>query len=176
MPHLEDLIRIFYPDARTLGRFTAVDATWLPDDARRLLAHQEHMTVTVEAFHGSLVTVEVLREAESQGHYAREIVLHRASDSLAVQHGIVRMNFAYVSDAVRRDIESRQIPLGRVLIEHNVLRQVQLMNLYRIEPGPALCAALAVSETHLLFGRTALIYCDGAPAVELLEIVRTGNE
>jgi chorismate-pyruvate lyase len=145
----------------------------MPDAPRKLLAHNEHMTVTVEAFHGSLVDVEVVRVAESQGHYAREILLRRQSDRAVVMYGIVRMNFAYVSAEVRRDIESRRIPLGRVLIEHNVLRQVQLLDLWQIDPGPDLCRLLELPATPQIFGRTALIYCDGEPAVELLEIVST---
>jgi chorismate-pyruvate lyase len=171
MPNLEELVAIFYADAHRLGTFTPVRAEELPAEARRLLAHNEHMTVTVEAFHGSLVDVEVLRVAQSQGHYAREILLRRQTDRAIVMYGIVRMNFAYVSAEVRRDIESRRIPLGRVLIEHNVLRQVQLDTLWRMEPSEEFIRFMQPTPGAVLYGRTALIYCDGEPAVELLEIV-----
>jgi chorismate-pyruvate lyase len=171
MPDLAKLVSIFYDDAAQLGVFTPVAAEALPANARRLLAHQEHMTVTVEAFHGCAVDVEVLAVAESQGHYARKILLRRKTDRAVVQFGIVRMNFAFVNPAVRADIESRRIPLGRVLIEHNVLRQVQLVGLWRVQPGPDLQQLFQIAADHEVFGRTALIFCDGEPAVELLEIV-----
>ena len=170
-PNLAELVSIFYDDASVLGSFQPVAADELPDYARRLLAHENHMTVTVEAFHCGAVDVEVLAEAESRGHYARKILLLRQSDRRVAQFGIVRMNFACVSLAVRQDIESRRIPLGRVLIEHNVLRQVQLAGLWRIAPGPNLRQLFGLELPGTVYGRTAWIFCDGEPAVELLEIV-----
>ena len=38
----------------------------------------------------------------------------------------------------RDEITVKRLPLGRVLIDHNVLREVELITLWRIEPGPAL--------------------------------------
>ena len=88
-------------------------------------------------------------------------------------YGIVRLDFRYVDDDVRREIVSRQIPLGKILIEHNVLRQLQLVGLWKIEPGSDLRNIFGMEPNSPLsvYGRTALIYCDGEPAVELLEIV-----
>ena len=175
IPNLAELVSIFYQEPTPLGSFAPVTAEELPPAARKLLAHHEHMTVKVEEHHGP-VDVEVLEVAESQGHYARKILLRRQRDRHVVQFGIVRMNFAYVSEEVRRDIESRQIPLGRVLIEHNVMRQVQLVGLWRIEPGSDLMRHFHLTDSTPVFGRTALIYCDGEPAVELLEIVTPERE
>jgi hypothetical protein len=58
-----------------------------------------------------------------------------------------------------------------VLIDHNVLREVQLASLYRVVPGPDLCQLFGLPASLATYGRTAFIYCDGFPAVELLEIV-----
>ena len=77
---------------------------------------------------------------------------------------------------MRREILSEIKPLGRVLIEHNVLREVQLASLYRVMPGPALCELFALADPLATYGRTAFIYCDGYPAVELLEIVAPESE
>jgi chorismate-pyruvate lyase len=171
IPNLSELISLFYNDAAQLGVFTAVTEAALPNNARTLLAHHAHMTVTVERFYQSPVNVAVLQVKRSNAHYAREIQLHKQTDHQTVQYGIVRMNFDYVSQQVRADIESEKIPLGRVLINHNVLREVQLVQLWQIRPGPVLQQVFQVLPTQFLFGRTALIYCDKQPAVELLEIV-----
>jgi chorismate-pyruvate lyase len=88
-----------------------------------------------------------------------------------VQFGIVRLDFDAVSPAVREEIKSERTPLGRVLINHNVLREVELKQIYRIACGPELSRHFNVPEGSEVYGRTALIYCDGEPAVELLEIV-----
>jgi chorismate-pyruvate lyase len=165
------LLGLFYESPADLGRLEEVAVDDLSADYRKLLAHDEHMTVAVEQFHGGPVDLRVLETIVTPTHYARKILLARQSDGEVVQFGIVRLNFQYLADDVRRQIESRNKPLGRILIEHNVLRQVQLLALLRVEPGPDLCELFGLARPLLTFGRTALIYCNGEPAVELLEIV-----
>jgi chorismate-pyruvate lyase len=173
LPNLEELIGLFYADVKDVGSFKQVPAGMMPGYARTLLSHNEHMTVTVEEFHGCSIDVDVLQVIEQDTHYSRKIVLRRQSDNKVVLYGIVRLDFRYVDDDVRREIVSRQIPLGKILIEHNVLRQLQLVGLWKIEPGPDLRNIFGMEPNSPLsvYGRTALIYCDGEPAVELLEIV-----
>jgi hypothetical protein len=52
-----------------------------------------------------------------------------------------------------------------------VLRQVQLVDLWRLTPGDELRKLFGLEKLQPCFGRTALIYCNGDPAVELLEVV-----
>jgi len=173
---LAQLCRLFYPSLEVLGGFQKMVAGELPEESRGLLAHDRHMTVTVEQFHGCAVNVDVLQTCRDGEHYSRKILLKRQADNMVVMFGIVRMNLAVMAPQVRSKIESQQIPLGRILIEHNVLREVKLLNLFRIEPGAELRELLckrpegSEDERHC-HGRTALIYCDGQPAIELLEIV-----
>src|SRR5690349_11298284 len=109
-PDLDTLVALFYADPAQLGRFELVTADQMPPDYQTLLAHQNHMTVTVEHFHNSPVDVRVLKSQLTGTHYARKILLARQSDGIVVQFGIVRINFAYLSDEVRREIESRSRP------------------------------------------------------------------
>jgi chorismate-pyruvate lyase len=173
LPNLEELIGLFYADVKDVGSFKQVPAGMMPGYARTLLSHNEHMTVTVEEFHGCSIDVDVLQVIEQDTHYSRKIVLRRQSDQRVVLFGIVRLDFRHVDDDVRREIVSRQIPLGKILIEHNVLRQLQLVGLWKVDPGSDLRKTFDMDPTSPLsvYGRTALIYCDGEPAVELLEII-----
>jgi len=173
LPNLEELIGLFYQDVLEVGSFKQIPAGILPGYARTLLSHNEHMTVTVEEFQGCPIDVEVLEVIEHDTHYSRKIVLRRQSDSKVVLFGIVRLDFRHVDDEVRKEIVSRQTPLGKILIEHNVLRQLQLVGLWKIEPGDDLRKIFQIAPQSPLsvYGRTALIYCDGEPAVELLEVV-----
>jgi len=171
MPALDHLAGLFYSDIAELGTFTEVLVESVPEPYRRLLAHHEHMTVSVEKQHGCAVDVEVLVAKEMGDYYARKIVLHRQSDKRAVLFGIPRLNLRLVDDEVRREILQQTAPLGRVLIEHNVLREVQLASLYRVMPGPDFCHLFGLPAAIETYGRTAFIYCDGFPAVGLLEIV-----
>jgi chorismate-pyruvate lyase len=173
---IEALLGEFYdPEAgfEQLGRCTAVDS--VPAPYNELLDHHEHMTVTVESHHGDKVNVVVHRHhrhRDATGDwYAREITLVTAGQGKVVQYGIVRLDVSALDPAVWERIESREVPLGRVLIEHNVLREVQLCQLWRIESGPSLATLLQVDVGDVVYGRTALIFCDGEPAIELLEIV-----
>jgi chorismate-pyruvate lyase len=170
-PELDSLIAIFYAQPERLGQFRTVRAEQIPVPYRDLLAHNHHMTVTVEAFHASPVDVEVLSVAREQGKYCRRIVLRRTSDQAVVQFGIVRLTLGLLEQSVREQIEQAQTPLGRVLIENCVMRDVELHGLYQVDCGPDLAQLFDAPERTRTFGRTALIYCNGDPAVELLEIV-----
>ena len=170
-PELDALVALFYAAPEQLGEFAPIASAAMPPLYRRLLDHDEHMTVTVEAHHQSSVNVRVLESQSTATHYSRKILLQRQSDGAVVQFGLVRLSVSVLAPEVRREIESERIPLGRVLIQHNVLRNVRLLSLWRVTPGPDLCAHFGLSQPTDCYGRTALIYCNGVPAVELLEIV-----
>jgi hypothetical protein len=171
MPALDYLASLFYSDLAELGIFEEVLAEAVPEPYRALLAHHDHMTVSVERHHGCPVSVEVLATQRGGDYYSRKIILHRQSDQRVVLFGIPRLNLRLLDAAVKDEILSQAKPLGRVLIEHNVLREVQLASLYRVLPGPDLCQLFGLRQPLATYGRTAFIYCDGYPAVELLEIV-----
>ena len=71
---------------------------------------------------------------------------------------------------MRSDVLARKIPLGRILILNNLFRQVELGALWRVNVGPELRLRAGLNEAST-YGRTALIHVNGAPAIELLEIV-----
>ncbi len=152
-----------------LGEFVSVPHVPPPYD--ELLDHHAHMTVTVESHYGQSVDVRVHRNHRNGDWYAREITLVTSESRRIVQYGIVRLDTTTLAPDVWKEIESQKIPLGRVLIEHNVLREVQLCGLWQVKAGPSLAGLMHLRVGDVLFGRTALIYCDGAPAIELLEVV-----
>ena len=168
---LETLIRLFFENGDLLGKFTEVSVDDIPEPSRSLLGHDHHMTVALEEHHQSKVDVKVLATRTDGDRYSRQILLTRQTDNQVVQYGIVRLNTSVLAPDVRVEIEAQKIPLGRVLINHNVMRQVKLLNLFQIQCGPDLAEAFGFKVGHACYGRTALIYCDGSPAIELLEIV-----
>ncbi len=192
IPDLDTLARLFYADPESLGRFQEVEAADMPARVRKLLAHEHHMTVTVESHYKTAVDVGVLQTEITPQHYAREILLTLQTDGDpdqgdlkkgepdqgeadqgdVVQYGIMRINFSFVDEQVRREIESQETPLGRILIEHDVLRRVHLFSLWKISPSRRLSGLLELADQAAVYGRTALIYCNDEPAIELLEIVK----
>jgi len=155
-----------------LGQFEPVGVEELPAKARRLLAHNDHMTVALEWFHKSPVSVQALDEWRDDSSYARASLLSRQSDGVIVQFGMMRIWLTDLPAAAQDEITSKRAPLGRVLIEHNVLREVELITLWRITPGPVLQQHLGVGGNETIYGRTAQILLDERPSVQLLEIVK----
>ncbi len=162
---------LFYNDTASFGEIAPITATEIPETYRRLLCHEEHMTVAMEAHHESIVDVEVLNVTATGDDYARKILLRRQSDRAVVQFGIVRVNMALLSEAVRNEIEQQTRPLGRILVRHNVLRAVHLDQLWKIVPGEDLRQAFKCQKGESTFGRTATIDLDGLRAVDVVEIV-----
>jgi chorismate-pyruvate lyase len=172
-PSASRLATLFYADLAEVGRFEPVAVDELPPNYRILLAHADHMTVALEGFYRTLVTVHALAEWRDEASYARASLLSRQTDRGIVQFGIMRIWLADLPEAAQREITSKKAPLGRVLIEHNVLREVEVITLWRIAPGPVLRQHLSLKGDQPIYGRSAQILVEERPTVQLLEIVKS---
>jgi chorismate-pyruvate lyase len=143
-----------------------------PEPYKSMLVHEHHMTVTMEKYHHSPVEVRILDRKDSEGLYCRKIILVKEGTDEVVQFGIVKFNFEYVTPQVKEEIVEENIPLGRVLINHNVLRHIDLGAIIKFEAGPGLAKYLQMDEKAETYGRMATIFCNHQPAVDLLEISR----
>ena len=161
----------------------------VPRPQRDLLDHEDHMTVTLEAHHGDVVEVDVLDRVAYVGRYARRILLRRATglgrarssrSAAVVMFGIVLIDFRFTTEAARREVLSETIPLGHVLIRHSRLRRISTHCLLEIEPDREMRRHFGLGDRGQckglpVHGRLATIFCDGRPAVELLEVVPPGR-
>lgn len=170
-PDLDTLLHLFYQDTAEFGVIEAISAAEMPTVARKLLDHEHHMTVTVEDHHHCEVDVQVLETLFTGQAYSRKILLSKQTDRAVVQFGIVRLNFEFLATHIQQEILAENTPLGRILINHNVLRRVELSQLWEIQVGQDLAELFCVSPNTIVYGRTAWIYCNGEPAIELLEVV-----
>jgi chorismate-pyruvate lyase len=148
-----------------------VTASDLPSDYHTLLANDKHMTVMLENFYGGPVQVRVLDSATTEKHYQRKVLVIRESDGLPVLFALVRVTRSLMDPSVREAIEGEQTPLGRILINQNVMRNVRPLSLWEIDAGQEIRELFQMGNDGLCYGRTALIYCDRVPAIELLEVV-----
>lgn len=147
-----------------------VPAERVPEPYRRLLVHEYHMTVTVEAYHGSLVDVRVVQTHREGDEYARKSLLVLQSTGRIVQLGMVRIHLEYCTPAVREEIVAGQTPLGRILINHGLLTTVRPTAFLRILPGKQLQEWFGLEEAMPTYGRLAVITWNDKPAIEVLEI------
>lgn len=167
-----DLVSLFHPDIASFGHLRLAAPERVPEAARQLLDHRSHMTVAMERRHGPVRLRVVDRDEDASGRYAREILLLRA-DGRVVQHGVVRIDLRRLAAETAAAIRAESIPLGRILIDAGLLRDVHDVALLEIEPGPHLRRLFGTAAaTH---GRVATIDLDGVAAVELLEIVASDS-
>ena len=146
------------------------DAIPFPQD--QLLVHHDHMTVVLERHHRRPVEVHVLEEHLDGDLYTRKIRLDAAGDGKVVEWGVVRLDFRYMSAEVRAEILKKQLPLGAILIKHDVLRRIKPRFFLRFPPGgPVLNLFGGPPLKEPAYGRIGTIYCNEEPAIELLEIV-----
>ena len=140
------LASLFYDDLAELGRFEPVSAgraaRRLSHAARAQRTHDSHARSVRTS---SLVDVRALAEWRDEASYARNSLLARQTDGAILQFGIMRIWLADLPAAARDEITVQRLPLGRVLIDHNLLREVELITLWRIAPGPALRRHLQAS-------------------------------
>lgn len=160
------------------GRF--ISAEEMPQPYRALLAHDHHMTVTMERHHGTAVDVKVMKAIHDEPYYARKILLTRTGTDEVVMFGIMRFNFEWCNEHIKQLIIGGEIPLGRILIENDVLRRISTHVLLRITPNAEMRQCFGMSDSPevdgmrerppFVYGRLATIYCNDEPAVDLLEV------
>jgi hypothetical protein len=167
---LKKLTALFPGDRGLIGDAEHIPQSLTPEPYKHLLVHDQHMTVTMEEFYRTPVVVRVLERSRDGDVYSRKILLERSDNCQVVQFGIVRFNLSYVTPEVREEIIREQVPLGRILINYNVLRHIDLGAILRIVPGPELQHWFGSGPEQVTYGRLATIFCNRKPAVDLLEI------
>lgn len=170
-PFTLDDLYAYFPDRSDRPAIQRVAATDVPEPYHRLLVHSHHMTVTVEQFYGDAVDVKVLEARREGNSYARKILLALRGSGRIVQFGIVHVDLGLLAPAVRDEIVSQRTPLGRVLIQHNVLRVVRPIEFFRAMPGPAMCGWFDLAAAEPIYGRLGVIFTDGKPAIRVAEIL-----
>jgi hypothetical protein len=178
---LMELCRPFLPTgpAAFTPRCEVVSPDEIPFPEDQLLVHHDHMTEVLEKHHGSPVKVNVLQAFLDGDIYTRLITLAPSAEpNKVVEWGIARLDLRYLADEVKAEILARKIPLGAVLIKHNVLRRVKPRYFIRFpDDGPTLGLFGKLPHPGPVYGRLGTIYCDDEPAIEVMEIVlNTGRK
>lgn len=170
-PTFDHLYGLFPASADRPGS-EVVRAADVPEAYRALLDHTHHMTVTVEAFYGGPVDVRVLACRREGDEYARKILLALRSDpNRVVQFGLVRIDLGACPVPVRTAIVEGKTPLGRVLIENDMLRHIKLVSLLRVRLSDEMAHWFGARPGAETYGRVGVIFTGERPAVEVLEIL-----
>lgn len=166
-----DALLALFGDQSERAAFTRVGGEAVPEPYARLLVHDRHMTVTLEDYHGEPVHLTVHDTRRREHDYARKITLHAAPGGPAALLGIMRFDLQRCNDATREMIVDGQTPLGRILIEHDVMRRLSSGPYYRIDGRPEALLGVSMPLPPTPYARLARIDCNGGAAVQLLEII-----
>ncbi|MFO0801541.1 MAG: hypothetical protein U0791_00265 [Gemmataceae bacterium] len=148
-----------------------VPAEAIPQPYRKLLVHHDHMTVTVEEHFGGAVDVRVLECRRNGDEYARKILLALHEGGRVVQFGLVRIDLGVCPAPVRDAIVEGKTPLGRVLIQHDMLRRIEPTAFVKVKLSPKMAEWFGSAAGTETYGRLGVIYTGEKPAVEVLEIL-----
>ena len=154
--------------AATVGR---VPHASVPEPYQRLLVHNQHMTGMMERFYQSSVDVRVLARRIDGSVYSRKIILATQDTGTVVQFAFMQFQLDAVSEAVRGQILSEQLPLGRVLVNHGMRCDIELSSLLKVTIGDALSKHLNVPAGIVTYGRIAQILSDGKPLCAVIEVL-----
>ena len=115
---------------------------------------------------------EVIEEHLNGDEYARKLLLRSSTTGSVVLVGIMQIDLRHCGFDVREEILAKGTPLGRILIEHNVLRWIEPHAFYRVEMNAALQSRFEYKHAGTsTCGRVAQIFCNNKPAIQLLEVV-----
>ena len=167
------------PDSRK-SPCQSVQPDDIPAPYNGLLVHHDHMTARLEEYHGQPVVLRVLAYRIDRHLYRRKILLTLPGTDVGpvsnrsgqiVEYGIVRIDLRLMPEPVRQAVLTRRLPLGEILAKHNVLRWIDSRWYLRFPGNCRLLENFGCSPTTDVYGRLGTIYCNGDPAIELLEIV-----
>ena len=171
MAALADLCRPLRGGDALRPHCAVVQPNEIPHPSDALLVHHEHMTEALQRRYGRPVDVNVLDERRDGDFYTRKVSLTPAGGGPVVEWGIMRIDFRFVTDAVRDEILARKTPLGAILINHNVHRRIKPRWFLRFGAHGPLLSFFGDARDEDLYGRIGTIYCNEEPAIDLLEIV-----
>ena len=121
-----------FPDERVrIEGIDVLEGGEIEGSPRELLVHTHHMTVTLEQAHGQPVHLEVLEVKREGENYARKLILRAGEGGPVVLAGIMRFRLEFVRPEVREAILEARTPLGRILIENDVLRRIETVAFLR---------------------------------------------
>lgn len=169
-PDFHALYQLF-PDTYDKPHAEIVPGDDVPEPYKQLLVHTHHMTVTVEQFYGQPVDVKVLDSWLTGDEYARKILLKLKHTGSMVQFGLVRIDLSVCPMPVRDAILAGQTPLGRVLIENDMLRRIEPTAFLRVNLGEVMAKWFDCEPGTETYGRLGVIFTGDHPVIEVLEIL-----
>lgn len=176
---VEDVEEMFYPLSKyyrdygiPMPEFESVQAESLPEPYRHLLVHESDMTGRLTAFHGEAMGLRVIEKKILCGVLARRVVLCGRETNRGVEFGEILIYLNRFQPEVRKLIEACEIPLGGILVQHQVGFFNCPSRYLKIVADGMIAGTLGISKGVELYGRkNKLTSYEGETLAEIIEIL-----
>lgn len=175
----DDLVQLLssFHDQADADRFGAIVPGEIPAAFGRLLVHDHHMTVTLEAHFATElsgphrhVAVHVHQSRTEGDLYLRKVTLTAHPERPPVLAGLVQLDLRVCPEEMRREIVEGRTPLGHLLIRHHPMRSIEPGPYWRIDASRGVLG-MRFECPPVVYGRLATIHCDRVRALRLLEVI-----
>lgn len=163
----------YYRDYKIpMPHFESVEAEGMPEPYRHLLVHNADMTGRLTAFHGEELSLNVIEKNALRGVLVRRVILFGAESKREVEFGEILIYLNRFRDDIRDLIEAGQIPLGGILVDHQVDFLSSPSHYLKVVADDMIAECLSTSVGQELYGRkNKLTNHDGEVLAEIVEIL-----
>jgi chorismate-pyruvate lyase len=160
-PAIAPWVALLEPYYRRLGlRLPSTDRRApdaLPSAYRRLLAHSDDMTPTLEAFYGRPLQLKILSRDREFELYRREVVLELTGTGRPVEYGAICIHLQHLPPAARRWVLEGEQPFGRILEQEALAHLSWPQAFFSVRSDAYLERLLGARPDTLLYGRRNVI-------------------
>jgi len=172
---LAPLADYYSTHGESLPPIRIVTATDLSERHWQLLAHDNDMTPTLEAFYGQALELRIHSKHLTNATLERVVSLIGCGDGRPVEFGAIRIQLDAFSDDVRAVICACRTPLGAILRDHRIDHVSKPTAFFTIESDDVIQAALAPHPipggTHLYGRHNELADTRGRRFAQVVEIL-----
>jgi chorismate-pyruvate lyase len=169
---LMPLLYFYNEDELPLPPVEFIEGDEVPEPYRSLLVHQNDMTPTLRAHHGSEIKLEVVDSEASSNYVMRQVVLHRTSDGAPVEYGAIGIQLDAFPPHVKELIREGKRPLGGILATEGVPHSSAPRAWFWIEADEHTGELLHVAPGTKLYGRSnTLVHPNGIIFADIVEIL-----
>jgi hypothetical protein len=178
MPDVSDRItQLLYPLAAFCGpevvsRLEILDPAQLPEPYRRLLAHENDMTGTLERYHGQPMVLRVAEKIVTADAVMRQVELIGQHDETVAEFGAIRIHLDCFADEPKRLVIEGHRPLGGILTGFSIAFVSRPGAFFRIKPDHTIKTSLRAPLDGWLYGRCNQLFTPaGASIADAVEIL-----
>ena len=152
------LVESYQAAGQALPNIHRIEEWDMPQPYRRLLAHDNDMTSTLEHFHKAGIHVRAMEHFTDGLIYRREVVLLLDGTEEPVEFGSIRIRLTRFPAGAQRLIREAYQPLGAILQRCHIDFTSRPKGYIRVETDDVINMALGLSGRQWLYGRCNGLY------------------